>query len=65
MKYFIRVQIINGLRLITGCTTNREYAETQWGLGAYSAVYADDAHTVKAESVRAGLTDAVNAGGEA
>jgi hypothetical protein len=57
-KFFIKVERINGLRLITGCTTSREYAETQWGLGTYSAVYADNAHSVKAESIRAGLTDA-------
>ncbi|UJS23890.1 hypothetical protein [Thiothrix winogradskyi] len=58
MKFYIKVELINGLRLITGCTTDREYAATHWGLGAYSAVYADNAHEVKAESIRAGLTDA-------
>lgn len=57
MKFFIKIEVIDGLRLITGCTTDRQYADTQWGLGAYSAVYADDSHSVKAESIRAGLTD--------
>lgn len=65
MKFFIRVEVINGLRLITGCTTDRNHAETQWGLGAYSAVYADSAHDVKAESIRAGLTDTVTGNGGA
>lgn len=57
MKFFIKVELIDGLRLITGCTTDREYAATQWGLGKYSAVYADSVHDLKAESIRAGLTD--------
>ena len=61
MKFFIKIELINGLRLITGCTTSREYATTHWGLGAYSAIYATNAHEVKAESIRAGLTDAMGA----
>lgn len=59
MKFYIKVDLIDGLRLITGCTTDREYAATQWGLGKYSVVYADSAHDVKAESIRAGLTDSM------
>lgn len=62
MKYFIKVEIVNGLRLIAGCTTSRDHADTQWGIGAYSAVYADNAHSVKAESIRAGLTDTLTTG---
>lgn len=61
MKFFIKVELINGLRLITGCTTDPDYAATHWGLGAYSAVYCDSAHGVKTESIRAGLTDAMGA----
>lgn len=26
MKFYIKVELINGLRLITGCTTNSDYA---------------------------------------
>lgn len=65
MKFYIKVEIINGLRQITGCTADRNHAETQWGLGAYSAVYADNSHSVKAESIRAGLTDTVTGNGGA
>lgn len=61
MKFFIKVELINGLRLITGCTTDPDYAATHWGLGAYIAIYATNAHEVKAESIRAGLTDAMGA----
>ena len=57
MNFYIRVELINGLRLITGCTDNRDYANNTWGLGAFAKVLADSSHEVKAESVRQGFTD--------
>ena len=59
--FYIKVERINGLRQMTGCTESKEYAETQWGLGKYAKVLADSSHAVKTESVKQGLTDAVQA----
>lgn len=57
--FYIKVEMIDGLRMMTGCTESKEYAETQWGLGKYAKVLADNAHEVKAESIKQGITDAV------
>ena len=59
MKFFVQIQVIDGYRMITSCTQSREYAETHYGLGNYSAVYADDPHQVASEARRAGLTGPV------
>ena len=59
MNFYIKVERINGLRMITGCTDNREYAINNWGLGAFSKVIADNSHEIKAESIRQGFTDPV------
>ena len=57
--FYIKVEMIDGLRQMTGCTESKEYAQTNWGLGKYAKVLADNAHEVKAESIKQGLTDAV------
>ncbi len=57
MNFYIKVERINGLRLITGCTDSRDYAINTWGLGSFSKVLADSSHEVKAESIRQGFTD--------
>jgi len=64
MKYFVKVDIIGGLRMLAGCTTDRAYAERHWGLGAYGAVHADNSHQVRRESIRQGITDEMPAGFE-
>lgn len=57
MIFYIKVERINGLRLITGCTDDKDYAINTWGLGAFSKVIADNSHEIKAESIRQGFTD--------
>lgn len=59
MQFYIKVELINGLRLITGCTDNKDYAQNEWGLGTFFKVIADNSHQVKAESIRQGFTDPV------
>lgn len=67
MKFFVKVEVATaspefseikeGKRVITGCTESREFADRNWGLGNYHAVYADDSHRVRWEAQKVGFID--------
>jgi hypothetical protein len=67
MKFFVRIEDATpdnprtkscqiGARVITGCTISRAYANANYGLGGYFAVYTDSSHGVAAAARKAGLT---------
>ena len=57
MKFFVKVENINGLNGIVGCTEDRTYADEKWGLGNYFAIYCENSHCIRAEAEKQGYID--------
>lgn len=57
MKFYCKIGTYEGKKAIVGCTDDKKYAQDNWPLGSYVAVYCDSSHKVRYECERQGFTE--------